>query len=373
LKITCSILLSLLFCLPALAQNFEIKARVVDSSNHEPVAFSTLYIDEYSGTISDEQGFFRLQVSPEKNIDTLHISCIGYHSKSIPVLNIDMGRLDTIYLQPGIIELSEVQVQAKSGKTPGSKKIIKLAIGNILNNYPDIPVMYNGYYREYVRKEEEYINLFESIINLEDPGFQSIDNFEAGLLYKRINTNFQVDSLLMRPYDNLDKFVPYSNMPIQLNNELVILRAHDPVRNYNRNSLYFIERLEKDFLRNHNFSNPKLTYQNDRPYYLITYKDNRKYTVGINRITTSGSIYIDAFNYGIRRISYGSTIDDGNNKRKLFGLNLEYKLEDDVYLLHYLSFNNLFNTRNFAFVQKRIWADMLDLTFSKPINPDFHA
>jgi hypothetical protein len=92
-----------------------------------------------------------------------------------------------------------------------------------------------------------------------------VDNFNAGLMYKRINRDFRVDSLLMRPYDNWDKFIPYSVMPIPLNNELVILRAHDPVRNYNRKSLYFIECLEKEFIRYHDFSSPRLTYLDDRP------------------------------------------------------------------------------------------------------------
>jgi len=88
----------------------------------------------------------------------------------------------------------------------------------------------------------------------------------------------------MRPYDNFDKFVPYSSMPIQLNNELLILRAHDPVRNYNRNSLYFINRLDKDFIRHHDIRKPKLTYLGERPFYQLTVQDDQKYYIGNNRI-----------------------------------------------------------------------------------------
>src|SRR4030042_1849679 len=70
-------------CFPALSQNPEIRARVIDSTTLEPVAFSTIYIDEFTGTITDETGFFRMQVPADKYSDTLHVSCIGYLDKDI--------------------------------------------------------------------------------------------------------------------------------------------------------------------------------------------------------------------------------------------------------------------------------------------------
>jgi hypothetical protein len=370
-QITFFILFSMILSFPASSQNLEIKARVVDSSNFEPVAFSTIYMNEFSGTITDELGFFRIQVSPDEYFDSLHVSCIGYLERVILIKNLSLFNVDTIYLHQNIIELNAVDIQAKSRKAPKSKDIIKLAIHKILENYPDTSILYNGYYREYIKKDDDYINLFESIINIEDPGFQSIDNFNAGLMFKRINLDFQVDSQLMKPYDNHDKFVPYSRMPIPLNNELVILRAHDPVRNYNRNSLYFIECLEKDFIPNHDFSNPKLTYLIERPYYYITFQDNQKYTIGTNRVTTIGTIYIDAFNYGIKKINYRGTLDKGINRQKLFELSLEYKLVNDKYLLNYLSFNNLFNTRNFVFKNAALYEDQLRLIFNRPVNYNY--
>ncbi len=375
LTFACILLLSLL-SFPALSQETEIRARVIDSSNFEPVAFSTVYIDEYSGTITDELGFFRLQVSRARIDDTLKVSCIGYLSNRVPLRSLDPGSIDSIFLLPNVVELESVEIQARSKRAPRSKDIIRHAISQIPENYPDSSVLYNGYYREYIKKEDEYINLFESIINLEDPGFGSVDNFNAGLMYKRINMNFRVDTPLMRPYDNRDKFVPHSRMPIPLNNELVILRAHDPVRNYNRNSLYFIDRLETDFIRHHNFSSPQLTYLDDRPYFSISFEDNQKYTQGVDRISAKGTIYIDALNYGIKRINYRGSIEKGTDKQKLFELSLEYELADSVYFLHYLSFNNLFNTRNFALLSTRLNEDMLELTFNKPVyhtyagNPD---
>jgi hypothetical protein len=360
-----SFLLTILSIIPARSQEFKIQARIIDTTSLEPVAFSTVYVSDYSGTIADELGFFRLRLSPDAYFDTLHISCIGYLQKDLPVNSLNLLGLDSIYLQPGIIEIDEVDIHARARRAPRSKEIIKLAIERIPENYPDTAILYNGYYREYIKQEDEYINLFESIINLSDPGFQAIDNFDAGLMYKRINTDFRVDSPLMRPYDNRNKLVPFSVMPIPLNNELVILRAHDPVRNYNRKSLYFIECLQTDFIHNHNFNPPKLTYLGDRPYYAITFEDNRKYFYSNYRITANGTIYIDALNYGIKRINYRGTINTGTRKQKLFELSLEYRWTGDTYVLHYLSFNNLFDTRNFALRWTSMDEDRLALIFNR--------
>ena len=371
-QIICSLLLAIIFHNTSLAQGTEeVLARILDSASLEPVPFATVYITELSGTIADETGFFRIQVAPAEENDTLHISCVGYLGKDIPLREMSHYGLDSIYLSPHIFELDEVGVQVKAGRAPKARDIIRLAISNIPENYPDTSILYNGYYREYIKQEDQYINLFESIINLEDQGFGTVDNFNAGLMFKRINQDFRVDSLLMRPYDNRDKFVPYSLMPIPLNNELVILRAHDPVRNFNRESLYFIECLQKDFIRNHEFSPARLTYLGDRPFYFIAFVDNRKYTIGISRITTRGVIYIDALNYGIKKINYRATTDNGTIQQKLFELSLEYRLVDSTYLLHYLSFNNLFKTRNLQFTSSSIYDDKLRLFFSKSLNPQY--
>ena len=118
------------------------------------------------------------------------------------------------------------------------------------------------------------------------PGFSSIDSFNASLYFKRVNQEFPFDSSLLVPYDNVTKLIPESFMPISLNNELLILRAHDPIRNYNRFSFAFVNILKSDFIGNHIFSPPKLTYQDSKPYYYITFTDAVKYKSAIHSFET---------------------------------------------------------------------------------------
>jgi hypothetical protein len=352
--------------LNSFSQFIQIQARIVDSSTYQPVAFVTVYTGMNKGTISDELGYFRLQLTGDQLSDSLHLSCIGYKEQSILLKDLDLKTIDTIFMRPYHIELDAVEVKTEFRKAPGSKKIIRRSISQIPDNYPDQPVLYRGYYREYVKQEEDYINLLESIIDLEDPGISMPDEFSAGLLFKRINKDFRVDRELMRPYDNVDKLVPYSTMPTTTSNELVILRSHDPVRNFNEEALYYIDCLKTDFIRNHDFNPPKLTYLNDRPYYYITFSDRKYSSWGSTRIFTMGSIYIDALNYGIKKINYQAFAEAGINSQKLFELNVEYEQDHDLYRLNYLSFNNLFMTRNFFLRRKDFQVNIIDLTFNRP-------
>ena len=187
-------------------------------------------------------------------------------------------------------------------------------------------------------------------------------------MYKRVNNDFRIDNMLMRTYDNRDKFIPFSRVDVPLNNELLILRANDPVRNYKTKSLYFFDCLERDFINNHDFSAPKLTYLYERPFYSIGFSDNQHFRQGVNSISAEGTIFIDAVNYGIKKIHYRATIDNGTNRQKLFELNLEYSLQDEKYLLHYLSFNNLFYTRNFKLIRMDLIEDKLELSFNKAVH-----
>ena len=363
-------ILALLICQSVFSQKQHYQATIVDSSNEEPVAFSTVSWGEDKGTISDITGFVRFNIQKEELDDTITISCIGYDSKRIPISSLSEKEMNHIFLNPGILEMKKVIVEGKRKRVRGSEEIIEKAISSIPKNYPQDTVIYHGYYREYTKQSEKYINVFESIIDLQDPGFDSQDHFMAEMLYKRLNRDFKTDGLLIKPYDNFKKYVPYALMPIQYNNELLILRAHDPVRNYNRFSFDFIKTLEDNFIENHLFEKPKLTYLKGEPFYYIQFRENPWTVRSENRIFgVKGYLYISAQDYGIKKINYQLFLETFVDKQKYFELNLEYKDSQDKYYLNYISFNNLFRIRDYTLLRKEYNASQntLNLHFNKKI------
>ncbi len=108
----------------------------------------------------------------------------------------------------------------------------------------------------------------------------------------------------MRPYNNVDKFVPYMWAPNTSSNELVLLRNHDPVRKYNQTTLYQIDNLETDFIKNHEFHSPRLTYLDDTAYYSISFFNKKPIKRGNKKIVAEGTIFISANDAGIKKLSY---------------------------------------------------------------------
>ena len=362
LLIICVLSLSSLL---AFSQDQEIQGRIFDESNNEPVSFANVYTHDGKGVTSDETGFFRYHINEGQSSDSLYFSCIGYASVSVAFSDLEKHALDSIFMAPRLFRLDEVQVESKKGKTPKSKQIIKTAIAAIPENHPDFPVKYRGYYREYIKQEEDNINLFESIIELSDSGINHRDNFAAGLLFKRSSPDFEVNPGLMRPYDNVNKFIPYMLAPNTTANELVLLRSHDPIRNFDQATLYHIDNLESKFIKNHEFFAPRITYLDDVAYYSISFINKKPIKKGTKLLATEGTIFINTSDYGIKKLTYAGFAREGDQWLKLFGLNLEYELEEQNYYLNYLSFNNLFMTRNFSMSDAHVHGSIVDMTFNQ--------
>jgi len=354
----------------ALSQERQIRARILDNSKKNPVAFVSVYSSPDRGVISDDEGFFRFFLIEDLPFDSLYFSCIGYQSKAVALTDITPYDLDTIFLSPHLFQFDEIEVKSKDFKKPKSRKIIKQAIEAIPLNYPDYPLKLKGYYREYVKHNKENINLYESIIEIRDSGIHSKDNFAAGLLFKRTSPDFEINPGLMRPYNNVDKFVPYLVAPNTTSNELVILRNHDPVRNFDSQTLYHIDNLESSFIKNHKFHPPQLTYLEDTPYYSIDFRDKKHMKKGTREIICEGTIFISASDYGIKKLNYKAFAQEGYNRTKLFELSLEYRLHEKEYHLNYLSFNNLFMTRNFSISKALLRSEKIELTFNQAFEPE---
>ncbi len=351
--------------LPAFSQDQEIQGRIFDESNNKPISFVHVYSHAAKGVTSDETGFFRYHINEAQSSDSLYFSCIGYASVSVAFSDLEKHRLDSIFLAPRLFRLDEIHVESKKGKTPKSKQIIKTAIAAIPENHPDFPVKYKGYYREYIKHEEDNINLFESIIELSDSGINHRDNFAAGLLFKRSSSDFKMNPGLMRPYDNKNKFIPYMLAPNTTANELVLLRSHDPVRNFDQNTLYHIDNLQSKFIKNHEFFPPRITYLDELAYYAISFIDKKPIKKGDKELVTEGTIFINTSDYGIKKLTYAGFAREGDNWLKLFGLNLEYELKEQDYYLNYLSFNNLFMTRNFSMSDAHVHSSTVDMIFNQ--------
>lgn len=129
----------ILMKMPDLPASYLIMGRITDSDTKEPIPGVTIYIpglDPLIGTVSDDEGYFRIKVPVSQSL--VKLSCIGYESDS---LIIGRAGIENIELNPQNHELSEVRIiyympAKEAGQDAAlnvipSEKLTKLQTGSI--------------------------------------------------------------------------------------------------------------------------------------------------------------------------------------------------------------------------------------------------
>jgi len=87
-------------------------SQLLDSTTQKPVQFATIQFNSKSGVISNDNGEFNITIKRSiTSTDSLLISCMGYKSKHISLLNF---KYDIIYLKPQTVDLNEVLITNKT-------------------------------------------------------------------------------------------------------------------------------------------------------------------------------------------------------------------------------------------------------------------
>jgi len=110
------------------AQN--ITAKLIDKTTKTPISFATIKTGEYSGVISNEEGYFTISSDVSENT-TLLISFMGYSSKSLTISDIKALNY-IIELEPAINQLDEIYL---SNKKPNIDSIIARVKRHANKNY----------------------------------------------------------------------------------------------------------------------------------------------------------------------------------------------------------------------------------------------
>lgn len=125
--------------------------RILDGETGQPVPFATILSGQDLGTISNEEGFFSLDLSRISE-EGVRISCMGYDTYKVDLET--LKEQDTLRLNPAPIRLNEVRV---GERIPEASEIIRKVREKAPANYPAGRQDYTFFYRE-----SEYMN-FEAL------------------------------------------------------------------------------------------------------------------------------------------------------------------------------------------------------------------
>ena len=153
------------------------------------------------------------------------------------------------------------------------------------------------------------------------------------------------DTIVSPDYDNPNKTIPIAKLGDHYGNELFILMVHDAIRNYKTRSFSFINTFSKDFLMNHDFSEPTPVYNNNLLLFKIYFSAKSRITG--DSLIVSGAIYIQPKDYSIHKLEYScSYLVKGKGEKEMYNIDTEYGYNnsvDSLMCLKYISFNNIFN------------------------------
>jgi hypothetical protein len=142
-------------------QNDYIKGIIADGESQQPLPYATVVLkNRGKGTVTNNNGEFGLNISPDMIDDTISVSYLGYVSSQIPVNEALTSNLN-IYLKREYISIPGIII-----KNQIPHEIIYKAVRSIPDNYSRDPVYLTGFYREGVLKRRTLQNYSEAILKI---------------------------------------------------------------------------------------------------------------------------------------------------------------------------------------------------------------
>lgn len=338
------------------SQQEYMTGKVLDAKTADPIVFAAIRVKGRAlGIITNEDGSFRIPMRYKEYGDVIEVSSMGYQSIEVAIDSLLTNDLNILRLEPGIVELDETIVvgKRKRKRALNARQIVKKAIEAIPKNYPDTPFSTLGYYRDYQKNKNDYVNLNEAILEVFDEGFDEFDyeTTKTRLYDYKKNMDFLRDTLADNPYSygDVSKIMNNAYLPSYGGNEFVILRIHNAIRNYRTNSFDFINNMSKgQFLKNQLFEKREDTFTEEENLYTIKIKRTEP------SFMVTGNIFIAKNDYAIYKLEYA--IYDNRKKNNdlllqqrgikgtlLFEVKVAYArgAKDKMYL-NYISFHNTF-------------------------------
>jgi len=163
-----------------------LTSKLVDDSRGRPISYATIsLLNKPIGTISNRDGEFLLKVHPDRILDTLVISCMGYRQLIMPAFH--LLDEDLIVMNAMSIRIREVKVTS----TTPDKLLVNIR-ENIRKNYSGQTKLMTGFYRETVKQDKGYISVSEAIVEiLKAPYYSTYKDDVTRLVKGRQNRNVQ--------------------------------------------------------------------------------------------------------------------------------------------------------------------------------------
>ena len=175
---------------------YTVNGVVKDSKSKEVVPFASVSLANSNiGTVANSEGEFILKVPKSLNTKEMEISHIGYNNQLFPISeSLSNGKAQTFLIEPHNLVISEVVVRPES-----PDMLVRMAIMNVGQNYANNPYMMDGFYRETIKQNRDYVGIAEAVVDIYKASYTSYENDRVKVDKGRKATNLKkADTLLVK-------------------------------------------------------------------------------------------------------------------------------------------------------------------------------
>lgn len=174
--------------------NFSITGTLLDKETGVPISSATVGVRRTSiGSITNQNGDFKLSLPDSLKNDSITFSHIGYLSQDIEFALL-IGRHNILSLEPKVVPLQEVVIRRSE-----PKKLLREMIERREQNYSHTPVYLTTFYREGVLLKNKFQNLSEAVFKVYKTSSHSAVPDQVKLLKMSRLSNVEAkDSLLVK-------------------------------------------------------------------------------------------------------------------------------------------------------------------------------
>ncbi|WP_416277228.1 STN and carboxypeptidase regulatory-like domain-containing protein [Parabacteroides bouchesdurhonensis] len=173
---------------------FDVEGVLHDNYTQEPISYGTVGVKEAGvGTITNQNGEFRLRLPDSLLHSTIYFSHLGYKPQEINS-QLLIGRHNFLTLEPQVIPIQEIVVRLVN-----PRKLLQDMIDKRNINYANHPAYLTSFYREGVEHRKKLSNLTEAIFKIYKTPYMSPHKDQVKLLkMRRISDENEKDSLIAK-------------------------------------------------------------------------------------------------------------------------------------------------------------------------------
>jgi hypothetical protein len=172
-----------------------IAGTLLDRYTREPVSFATVGVpSDAIGTVSNQNGDFRLRLPDSLRNACVQFSHIGYLSREFE-LRLLAGSEHVFLLEPKVIPIQEVVVRLSN-----PLRLLHNMLDSRAGNYPEEPVYFTSFYREGVERGKSVAGLTEAVFKIYKAPYTADPSADQVKLLKmrRISNEDEQDTLITK-------------------------------------------------------------------------------------------------------------------------------------------------------------------------------